>query len=155
MEPAEPELSWLYLKLLARTDPALLESIHGPIAVGTPMPSGNTPALTEDHLQALRARHPEAVMVSALRGIGIEQLRQRLTDLAREGFIEQTIYLPVTAARTRAHVHELGEVISEDVVESTSGDGQPDSASLKLRVRASRQTHSALRSLIERAEGAK
>ncbi len=54
MEPAEPELSWLYLKLMARTDPALLDLIHPNLPIGTPMPSGNTPALTEDHLQALR-----------------------------------------------------------------------------------------------------
>jgi cysteine-rich repeat protein len=53
VEPAEPELSWLYLKLLAKTDPERLNAIHEGLGVGTPMPSV-TPALTEDHLEAIR-----------------------------------------------------------------------------------------------------
>jgi GTP-binding protein HflX len=104
-----------------------------------------------NQLESLRARYPEAVMVSALRGIGIAGLKERIIGLAVEGYEERTIYLPVTDSRTRAQVHELGDVISEDVVEGTSGDGQPDDASLRMRVRASKQTHSALRSLIESA----
>ncbi len=51
--PAEPEASFLYLKLLAKTDPARLAEIHPGLFVGTPMPS-LLPPLAPEHLEGLR-----------------------------------------------------------------------------------------------------
>jgi cysteine-rich repeat protein len=53
VEPSEPELSFLYLKLLKKTDPAQLAEIHPADDVGTPMPS-NLLTLTPQHLEAVR-----------------------------------------------------------------------------------------------------
>ncbi len=53
VEPSEPELSFLYLKLLKKTDAAGLAEIHPTDDVGTPMPS-NLLTLTPQHLEAVR-----------------------------------------------------------------------------------------------------
>ncbi len=53
VEPSEPELSFLYLKLLKKTDPDRLAEIHPTDDVGTAMPS-NTFTLTDAHLEAVR-----------------------------------------------------------------------------------------------------
>lgn len=110
-------------------------------------------AISDQHrLEALRSQHPDAAMISALRGIGIENLKERIVSLAVEDFVERTIYLPITDARARARVHELGDVLSEELVARNSGDGQPDRTTLRLRVRASRQTHTTLDGLVDASE---
>jgi len=53
IEPSEPELSLLYLKLLKNTDPARYAQIHPVDDIGAAMPNVGTP-LTEPHLEAVR-----------------------------------------------------------------------------------------------------
>ncbi len=53
VEPSEPELSFLYLKLLKKTDPAEYAEIHPIDDVGTPMPNTNL-TVTTSHLDALK-----------------------------------------------------------------------------------------------------
>jgi cysteine-rich repeat protein len=53
IEPSEPELSLLYLKLLKATDPARYAQIHPLDDIGQAMPNAGVP-LTDAHLEAVR-----------------------------------------------------------------------------------------------------
>jgi hypothetical protein len=53
VEPGEPDLSLLYLKLLKNTDPAGYAQIHPVDDIGAAMPNAGTP-LTAAHLEAVR-----------------------------------------------------------------------------------------------------
>jgi cysteine-rich repeat protein len=50
VEPGEPDQSYLFIKLAAKTFPGLSFAVNP----GTPMPSGGRTALTEEHLEAVR-----------------------------------------------------------------------------------------------------
>lgn len=101
------------------------------------------------HLEALRAGYPGSVMVSALRGIGIQDLKKRIVSLAAGSLEERTIYVPISDARARARVHQMGVVLSEETVEWNSGAGEPESAAFRIRVRASKRTHQALNRIVD------
>ena len=75
-------------------------------------------------LGALRAEFGErAVFVSALRGIGLEELRERTLALVEADYAERTALLPMTEAKALAHIHRTAEVLGEDVGYA-SGDGE-------------------------------
>jgi len=102
-----------------------------------------------NRLEVLRAEYPDSVMVSALRGIGIRDLKRRIVALADGNTVERTIYLPISNARIRAKVHELGVVLSEETVPWNTGDGQPEGSAVRIRVRTSKKTHEALSRLVD------
>lgn len=56
---------------------------------------------------------PWRVWVSALTGDGFDLLRRAIAERVAEGWVDQWIYLPVTAGRLRAQLHEAGEVLAE------------------------------------------
>ena len=65
-------------------------------------------------LVTLKQDFPDAAFVSALRGIGLVELKKKLLDLIESDFIEKIILLPVTDQKTVAHIRRIGEVLSED-----------------------------------------
>ncbi|HET6567309.1 MAG TPA: GTPase HflX [Rhodothermales bacterium] len=85
---------------------------------------------------ALRAEYPDAVFVSALRGIGIEELKQRLATLIEGDFIEETACIPVTEARLIAHIHSAAEVLSQEYLYA-----RPDTARNGLLPQAVARLH--------------
>jgi len=105
-----------------------------------------------NRLEALRGEYPDSVMVSALRGIGIRDLKRRIVALSAGELVERTIHLPISDARARAKVHELGVVLSEETVPWNAGDGQAEGSAVRIRVRASKRTHEALTRLIDLSE---
>jgi cysteine-rich repeat protein len=52
IEPGDPQRSLLYLKLASKTLPDQYDSEE--LGIGTPMPLGNVPGLTQDELEAVR-----------------------------------------------------------------------------------------------------
>ena len=97
-----------------------------------------------NRLEALRAEFPKSVMVSALRGIGIRELKRRIAELTIGDMIERTILLPVNDAKTRSAVHEIAEVLGEDVVPDNSGDGQSEDVAVRMKIRVSKETSDAV-----------
>lgn len=91
-------------------------------------------------LERMRATYPDSAFVSALRGIGLSDLTERLKILAAGRVDEITVTLPVTDARGRARLHELAQVVSERLLPPAGGDGQDESTLwIVIRVPACRQ----------------
>ncbi len=101
-----------------------------------------------ERLEALRGEFGDSAMVSALRGIGISDLTRRVSDLVVGSLVERTIYVPVNDARSRARVHEISQVVFEDIVPWSQGNGLPESVAYRMRVRASNETHKAIARLV-------
>lgn len=86
-------------------------------------------ALDDTHLlRALRRDYPDAVFVSALRGIRVEELKEELLALIRKDYVERTVIIPVTEPALIARVHRVTEVLNEEYVytdESSNGVQKP------------------------------
>ncbi len=65
-------------------------------------------------LIALKQDFPDAAFVSALRGIGLVELKKKLIELIESDFIEKTLLMPVTDQKTVAYLRRIGEILSED-----------------------------------------
>ena len=73
---------------------------------------------------ALRAEYEEAVFVSALRGIGLKELKERLLHVIEQDFVERIAYLPVSEAKTIAHIHRVADIVSEEYMYAQNGDAE-------------------------------
>jgi GTPase len=89
-------------------------------------------------LQALDAEYPNAAFVSALRGIGLDALRARLLDVIEADYVARTAILPLSEAKSRAHLHRVAEVLREETVMARAYDEEPEPA-LRLRFRTSKK----------------
>jgi len=105
-------------------------------------------------LRRLRREHPDAVFVSALRGIGLETLKEDLLDLIEQGYVERLAYIPVTEPEAIAEVHRLTDVISEEYVYAENGhaeNGEVNDAQAvaRMRFRAAPRNDARLRDTLE------
>jgi GTPase len=100
-------------------------------------------------IPALRGRYDHAVFVSALRGIGLADLRGQLLNVIESDYVERTALLPITESRSRAHVHRVAEVLQEDTVMATAFDEEAVPA-LRLRFRTSRKNAPELDRMLSR-----
>jgi GTP-binding protein HflX len=72
-----------------------------------------TDLMSDDDLERLRARYPEAVFLSASTGTGLDELRARIdTELARLK-VEVTLHIPFDRGDVVAHVHATADVLKE------------------------------------------
>lgn len=62
-------------------------------------------------LYALRERYPEALFVSALRGIGIQHLRERIANCFKSEQMEVELCIPLENAEVLKFVHTKSEVL--------------------------------------------
>ncbi len=75
-------------------------------------------------LTALRAEHgDDAVFVSALRGIGLDTLREKTIEVVESDYSERTALLPMTEAKALAHMHRTAEILDESVGYASGDDG--------------------------------
>lgn len=89
-------------------------------------------------IPALRDRFEHAVFVSALRGIGLTDLRNTLLEMIESDYVERVALLPMTEARSRSHLHSVAEVLDERPVTARGFDDE-DVPALQLRYRTSRK----------------
>ncbi len=73
-------------------------------------------------LPALSAEYPDAVFVSALRGIGLDELRERMITIAEEDYREVEALIPIRDAGLVAHVRRVADVLEEAYTFATSPD---------------------------------
>ena len=109
-------------------------------------------------LQSLREDYPEAVFVSALRGIGLEELKTRLLDVIEADFVERTAYLPVTEAKAISHIHDVADVLSQDYMYARDqhdfdGSGDDPQAVVRLQFRAARKYDEDITQMLRHFEG--
>jgi GTP-binding protein HflX len=72
-------------------------------------------------LRRLRRNHPGAVFISALRGIGLETLKEDLLALIEQDYVERVAYIPVSEPEAIARVHQLADVVDEDYLYAENG----------------------------------
>jgi GTP-binding protein HflX len=69
--------------------------------------------LSDEDVERLRTRYPEAVFISATTGAGLGELRAGIeTELARLR-VEVTLNIPFDRGEVVAHVHEIADVVKE------------------------------------------
>ncbi len=91
-------------------------------------------------LSALRNEYPQAAFVSALRGIGLDDVKRRLLDVIEQDFVERIAYVPMTEAGAISHIHRVAEVLAEDYMYARDGDEDAaPQAVARLRFRADRK----------------
>ena len=100
-------------------------------------------------LRALREDHPDASFISALRGIGLEQLKADLLALIEQDYVERVTYVPVTEPEAIAKIHRLSDVISEDYMYAENGESDGTQAVARMRFRASPRNNDRLRQTLE------
>lgn len=66
----------------------------------------------EAQLDALRARYPNAIFVSAYTKAGFEQLHEKVSDALSRTFLNVDVKLPVSDGKLLAYLADKGEVIS-------------------------------------------
>jgi GTP-binding protein HflX len=69
--------------------------------------------LDAEDVMALHARHPDAVLTSAITGQGIPELRARLMDLARDRLTELDVVIPWSAGVLLSDVYRQGRDVNE------------------------------------------
>ena len=73
--------------------------------------------LDDDGIRALRARHPDALLTSAASGAGVDALRERLIDLARERLTPLDVLIPWSAGGLLSDIYRDGRDIQESQTE--------------------------------------
>ncbi|MDX1439441.1 MAG: GTPase HflX, partial [Rubricoccaceae bacterium] len=99
-------------------------------------------------ITALKKHYENAAFVSALRGIGLEDLRTQLLDLIESDYVERDVLMPLSEGKSRAHVHDVADVLSEEYV-TAQGYDEPQPA-VRLRYRASRRNAPDIERMLER-----
>ena len=61
-------------------------------------------------IKELKKDYPDAVLVSAERGIGIEQLEERISELVFENFVYKELTIPVKYYKAVSYIHDVAEV---------------------------------------------
>lgn len=106
-------------------------------------------------LRALRDEYPEASFISALRGIGLEQLKKDLLALIEKDYVERVTYVPVSEPEAIAKIHRLADVVSEDYMYAENGEygkngtGKTPQAVARMRFRAAPRNDARLRKTLE------
>ena len=67
-------------------------------------------------IHTLRDHYPDAVFISAERGIGLSELEARIEDLIEEEYSRHTLHIPVSKYKAVAFIHENAHVEKEKYV---------------------------------------
>jgi len=100
-------------------------------------------------LRALREEFPDASFISALRGIGLEQLKKDLLAVIEQDYVERVTYVPVTEPEAIAKIHRLSDVQSEEYMYAENGEEDHPQAVARMRFRASPRNDDRLRQTLE------
>ena len=103
-------------------------------------------------IQALKAEYENAVFVSALRGIGLENLKEALLGVIESDYVERTALVPVTEPKSRAYVHRVAEVLEEETVLAQEYTDDPQPA-VRIHFRVSNKNAPELDRMLARFEG--
>ncbi len=102
------------------------------------------------HLEALRREHPDAAFVSALRGIGLQGLKDKLLALIEKDFVERVAYVPVTEPKAISSIHRLADVVDEDYMYAENGEnGSSPQAVARMQFRVSKRDEKRIGELLQ------
>lgn len=72
-----------------------------------------------DRIAELKAAYPDAIFISAERGIGLDKLEHRIQELIEEDFVTRTMKIPVSRYEGVAFIHRVANIHSEQYVNSS------------------------------------
>lgn len=72
-----------------------------------------------DRIAELKAAYPEAVFISAERGIGIGRLERRIQEIIEEDFVTKTMSIPVSKYEGVAFLHRVANIHEQKYVNSS------------------------------------
>jgi GTPase len=92
-------------------------------------------------LMALRQEYPRVAFVSALRGIGLDDLRREILSVVEEDFVERIAYLPMEESKSIAYIHRMADVLDESYhyADDELHPDRPAVAVSRLRFRVSKR----------------
>ena len=86
----------------------------GAVGISTLLVFNKVDALEDpDLLAELRERYPDALMISAERGLHINALRERLAEMMESTYVERTVRVPVANANRLAKIHDFADVLDK------------------------------------------
>lgn len=65
----------------------------------------------------LKDEYPDAIFISAERGIGLSELEQKVEELIEDDYLSRSITIPISKYKAIAFIHENANVISEKYVD--------------------------------------
>lgn len=70
-------------------------------------------ALTEkNRIPYVKNKYPECIIISAIRGINVSQLKGKIIETTKAAYIEEKIDLSLNESRKAAKIHNIAEVLS-------------------------------------------
>ena len=79
-------------------------------------------ALTDSEiLNELRVDYEEAAFISAQRGIGLQEVRDKIVATLEAAFSQHEVLIPVTEPKTMSRIRQMAEVVSEEYVYARNG----------------------------------
>ena len=86
--------------------------------------------------------HPESILISAERGININNLKKMLIDIYEQHFVEQEVEIPNAKSKMIAKLYELADVTSIKYLDETA----------KIKFRASKSNQNKIKRLLNEQE---
>ncbi len=100
-----------------------------------------------DQVEALKAAHPECVVISALEGTGLGTLRARIASALRSGEVEGIAYIPVSDGQVVARIYRTASVLAQDHIYAR-GNGRDLQMVTRIRFRVPRRDADALLAML-------
>lgn len=75
--------------------------------------------LQPQRIKELKAAYPDAVFISAERGIGLDTLEDKIQELIEDDFVTKTMKIPVAKYEGVAFLHRVANIHSEQYVNSS------------------------------------
>ncbi|GAB5518972.1 MAG: GTPase HflX [Rhodothermales bacterium] len=99
-------------------------------------------------LDMLQGEYDDVAFVSALRGIGLDTLKERLLDVIEKDFVEHVTLVPMREAKTIAHIHKVADVLEEDYLYAEDDYADDPLAVARLHFRIDRRHERDLRPML-------
>jgi GTP-binding protein HflX len=72
--------------------------------------------MDQEQVVMLKDEYPDAIFISAERGIGLSELEQKIEELIEDDYLSRSISIPISKYKAIAFIHENANVISEKYV---------------------------------------
>lgn len=103
-------------------------------------------------IAALQGEYEDVAFVSALRGIGLEELKHKLIELIEKDFVEHLAYIPVSEAKAISHLRTVADVLSEDYVYAQNDEGHTQAVA-RMHFRLDQKHNKDFGPLLKKYEG--
>lgn len=74
--------------------------------------------MDQEQVVMMKDEYPDAIFISAERGIGLSELEQNIEALIEDDYLSRTISIPISKYKAIAFIHENANVLNEKYVEN-------------------------------------